>query len=165
MDGEVFRATLFRMEADGLIKLPHGLTPEWPMGTIVTNDVWLATDWNPPTGAAVRTADPNASLRPSYQRVQFYERRHRLEAKRRTIVGTLSAECHRRIYTQYGAADWREEVERRLNGETSPEQDIERERLRARYRALRDGFTALSDDALLAFDPAADDNWAEPDET
>ena len=119
-----------------------------------------AAEWNPPPGASVSYRD--APPKPTFEQlvtalVDKIERSAELARKLRA----LKVEGSRRITAAYGAESWEDEVQRRLRRAHTPQQDAERERLRAAYAALRDWLLSpeRTGAELAGFEPATDALW------
>ena len=74
----------------------------------------------------------------------------------------LDLVCTDAIMAQYGAKNRDDEINIRLRGESTPQQDIERDRVRARYRAVKTEIVDAPDDTALKSIQARieDGTWA-----
>ena len=147
-------------------RLPHGVMPGTRPGGIdsdFTRQAWLDYGWNPIPGLDDRPGtagfDPKASAKFSWRQIVWADRQGELLELRTRLTAELQAEARARITAAYGADDWDDEIQRRLAGRHTAAQDTERDRLRAKYQALKKGFETMPLDDLLAFDPTADAHW------
>ena len=153
--------------SDGL-RLPHGIWPDQTeSGRQLREAEWDEVEWNPP-GLwkhihRFSAADPDASPKPSSGEMQAALDVAALAGLRQATIAALRAECRRRVTLAYAAGDWQSEVETRLRGEQTAEQDTERDRLRAVFATLQTSIAAMTLDQLRAFDPTDDAIWEEPD--
>ena len=134
--------------AAGLQAMDIGIA--FPTETLTFND-WHHQPWNDDTRSKPTWEDVLHSS-PTQHRINAIADR----------VQRVTAECKRRItQSAYGAMNWDEEIEDRLSGRATPEQDVERERIRTKHKALRDWIQHADRtlEALEAFDPADDIHW------
>lgn len=143
-------------------KLPYGLLPgSYPGGVNLefTEEEWENYWWNPPRGYEL--PDPECSSKFSWRQLIWAD----VQAKRVQLPEQwsreLRAECHRRITQAYEADDAQDEIWKRLRGDNTPEQDTERDRLRAKCKALIAALPNLDLESLEAFDPTDDSHWVE----
>ena len=134
---DVIVTALFRLSDDGSISLPHGVCPHITAGTIVNEDAWERLLWNPPAGNPHLVADPSASPKPTWLTISTAAASETVESLRHRCLASLSTETERAIQTSYGVTSWRKEIEMRLAGRHTPQQDAERDRIRTRYKALK----------------------------
>lgn len=158
-------AALALLEEEGL-RLPHGLPPgSYPGGCDqrFTAATWAEYAWETVGGRFPRisAADQAASAKPSWAVVTAAARRASLEGARSAAAERLRVECRSRITSAYGETSWHDEIEARLRGGSTPQQDAERDRLRGRYKALTKTLGAMTSAQLRAFDATDDTYWGE----
>ena len=104
----------------------------------VTQEMWEALEWNPPNHPAFEgmTPDPEASPKPPWNSLYEACKKEEKVILTNNTVLNLHLECRKRITAGYQASDWRDEIQKRLRGVES-KYDIERDRLRDRYKALK----------------------------
>jgi len=119
-----------------------------------------------PAEAALDTADPEASPKPTWAALVAAERAARLGALPVALIARANAQAKARIAAAYAGTPNRiEELTRRLNGRATAAQDAERARLVAVCHALERRIgEAGTIDALEAIDVTSDAVWAAPDE-
>ena len=76
----------------------------------------------------------------------------------------IRVECRRRIMAVYGEGFFDDEVALRLRNGHTPAQDGERDRLRARYRGIKQQIEAADYETIKAFSLTDDALWEEPSE-
>ena len=162
---DIQRAIAWLVEHEGL-RRPHGYMPGSRPGTLdteFTEATWGIYRWSQ-VGLAFGMVprDPGASPKPSWDQLVAANAAAALTERRTEHLHTLRAECRARITAAYGAMTFEEEVELRLRGDHTAAQDTERERMRERYRELRDLVPYMNERTLARFDPAADAAWAKP---
>lgn len=150
-------------------RLPHGVMPGSRPGGIdpdFTRAEWLDYAWNPIPGMdglpGTAGFDPQASAKFSWRQLVWADREGELLELRERLAREVDQEARARITAAYGADDWDDEIQRRLAGRHTAAQDTERDRLRAKYQALKKGFETMPLDALRTFDPTADAHWKQP---
>lgn len=153
---------LFSMHDAGRLLLPHGCVPLWPGVSEISQDIWDATTWNPPAGqAGGGEPDRGASPKPSWARLQLEVRM--LEASPIEMTATLNDLCETAIINAYGARDRQHEMQKRMAGQATVEQDAERVRLVARCHevetAIASADTLAKREAILG--KLSDGTWAE----
>ena len=100
--------------------------------------------------------------KPTWLQMLAAERRALLKRLRADLVQDLRRVAQRRITAAYGTTSFEDELALRLRGEQTAEQDAARERLRARYRAIRDRIHAAKTEGhLLGIEIDNDDLWIE----
>ena len=165
--GDVIPQLLDRWEAEGVLTLPYNSTPLFEDGALVTERMWNAKQWNPPDqhGHAVdEKSDPYASRKPTWEDLVAAFQERQLGDDRAEALAFLQSEARRHISVAYGASSAMDEVWRRLRGETTPEMDAERERLRVRYRIVKAALEAAGSIAELEDLQARleDGTWTDP---
>lgn len=158
-------------EEAGLI-LPYGVLPASRPGGFVEAVCtswarWRTYEWNPPEFMAPTAellqefgdTDAAASDKPTWAAIRTACDRAAPGERRRDLLNETRDEARARITAAYAADDWDDEIQRRLAGRNTAEQDAERERLRTRFQTLKRRYEAMSLDDLLAFDPADDAHW------
>ena len=147
--------TLLAAHDAGVLRLPHGVPPLWEdPHEEIDEAAWAAVEWNPPAGQAVSHPDPTASPKPSMQWLRL-----RNTPSAADLVQAVRIVARRRIVRAYGATSEIDEVHRRLGGETTLAQNVERDRLRAVCRQLITQIETMAPSERRAFDPTADENW------
>ena len=132
----------------------------------VTMDRWNAIEWRAfrvvsdyQSGEWAIDAIQLPGRKPAFARVQTaFDTYIRIRRARH-----LKAECRRRITAAYGADDWQDEMEIRVRGDATAEQNTERDRLRGVYRAEVARFAGADTGTVDRFDPADDAVW-QPEE-
>ena len=124
-------------DADTPFKLPHGCVP-LTEGPITKND-WegptATIRWNPAHGeTGFNNPDPTASPRPSWSVLENTSRS--IKAAPARMLRALDLRCTAEISDNYGVSSRMQEYQKRLAGQTTPEQDAERVRLIARCHAV-----------------------------
>lgn len=155
---------------------PHHLIPgAWSDGVSVSEEAGALTpsqanyngyQYNPPGLATALFPDadaaPTVRPQPTWEEIEAAYRAVKLEVQRRAALDSLDElrrEASRRITIAYGKQRFQDEAALRLRGGHTEEQDAERDRLRAVYRALKLSLAGMNDAQLLAFDPADDNHW------
>ena len=149
--------------SEGLV-LPYGLLPGEATNNIIsqaTEDVWGATDWNPPyiETAIPVTADPKASPKPSFADLMAADLRGVLAEEQKTRRGVARVEATNRITAAYGVDDLIDEIWLRLRNESTPEQDAARDAILGKYRALKATIQASTLEEIHTLDVTADEHW------
>ena len=156
-----FEQAVRRLADAGTVTLPYGVfpfTPAWQRATKVTAALWNAVDWNAPSGwPHLTVADKKASAKPTLDTIEAEH--DRVTYSVIALIRELRMECHRRITKAYGETSWESEVELRLRGAHTNAQDVERDRLRAKYQALIASVKGMTLAERKAFDASADANW------
>ncbi|MCY4671280.1 MAG: hypothetical protein OXC29_25240 [Rhodococcus sp.] len=140
------------------LRLPHNVFPGAVPGGVRhlnTRALWNAHPWNP------EPRDMGASPKPTWSVIVAEGSAAVLDIRKLRMVASLRQEARRRISRAYGGTDWLGEMHRRLRGEATPEQDAERDRLRAVCKTVeaRIGVAATQAD-LDAIDPLDASLWA-----
>ena len=148
-------------------KFPHGQTPGAEVGGFVNvgidKETWDAYREDPPEFLPhITDLDPEADPKLSYEQLEAAAAKANPEFHKRRLDRVLRTECRRRIIEAYGARNAEHEIQKRLRGDTTPEQDTERDRLRQVYRTLKDNLDGMDMAALESFDATDDAHWAKP---
>lgn len=161
---DVSVAIEYLVENEGL-KIPHEIAP-WSSSNsephLFTEAEWNSYAWNPVPEEPHLGLDPEAHAKPSWERL--------LVALEAAPVAKLKEELrlridnevtHNRIPQAYGQDTTQQEILFRLSGRHTPEQDAERDRLRAVAQVLKDVVEAsLTIEALQTIDPEEDSTWS-----
>lgn len=132
---------LQRLQQVGGLKIPWGIYPgSYPGGQIreFTEQGWERYSWNPPSSFSESGIDEEASPKPTWNDLLFAELEEEIELLREQALRDLRRECSDRITRAYGKDEWSDEIEMRLRGGHTQEQDVERDRLRDRYKVIRE---------------------------
>lgn len=158
-----FAVGLHTLYDRGTIILPHGCIPYGIQGEI-TEEIWREISWNPPAGYEHLTkADPDGSNKPTYATVIAIVEERKYAAV--LLIAALRIECHKRINAAYGAEGWDNEIELRLRGDTTADQDIERDRLRAVCKSKIVEVLTMTPTQRMVFDAEDDSIWEEVAQT
>lgn len=114
---------------------------------------------------ALSDRDPSASQKPTWKKLETAFGPAMLIVHRGRLRLEIREETRRRITLGYGEASWQDEMELRARGGETAQQDTERDRLRARYAALRTSLDTMTMKQLEAFDPSDDTHWVAEDTT
>lgn len=152
--------------AESQLILPHKSLPGsilggtvWP--DVVTEENWKDYRWNPPQYTNYTTQDQNASPKPTWEMLVSARNAYRISELRTKLLSSANNECSRRIVLAYNAKSWTDEIETRLRNETTLEQDLERDRLLNRCRALKTKINnAQTIDVLESIDIYDDVYWS-----
>ena len=158
--------------------VPHGIFPGvkgWEtLPVFATEEAWDAYQWNPPQYGReypqdddpdifeplqelYSTVDPDASPKPTWEELTGALASWQLANKRVDLLEELGEACKIRIIMAYGADDWQDEIQKRLRGDTTAEQDTKRDKLRATHKKFT---TWVNDpDRTLAELEAFVPNW------
>ena len=128
-----------------LLLLPHNLLPctdGYPTDSIMTEHRWRMYIWNPPEhfikiGENMKV-DPDASPKPTFEEVlEFIDQAH--DARLRTEAWLyMKEDINQKIMQEvYGQRSAMAEVNLRLRGGNTPEQDAERDRLIAKHKRYK----------------------------
>ena len=169
MNDEQLHAAFYHLIAIGQLVLPHNALPGSKPGGLVEgigeNEAsWLAYTWNPPQflrdlpGGTV--ADTDASDKPTYAELVVASRRGQALDLRKHALNIAKDETQRRIIVAYGATSFDDEVMLRLRNESTTQQDIERDRLRAVYQALKVAINTADVHFVWMLDIHSDSLWA-----
>ena len=100
---------------------------------------------------------------PTWLELVEAERLAMLDSFKQESTRSLRFICQRRITKAYGADSFNDEIATRTRGDSTPEQDAERERLRAKYREIKATLLSQSTEReLLSIDLDANSLWASP---
>ena len=144
------QAIIYLEENRGL-KLPHGIRPGAKPGGEDFNfdeERWNAFEWNPPGDFPELPADVNASPKPRWDQITgVYD-----QAEKLVFIAILEKaidELYReKIIMAYGAISWEDEIQKRLRGATTSDQDVKRDELRAEAKAEKAKLATLTLDQL-----------------
>ena len=153
---------LLDMADENQLQLPHGLPP------LLTEEEydqtsWGMLKWNPSQGQEHLGVDNLASTKPSWEVLAGHCSRVGILKMKDDMLSAVSDACKREISAAYGASSFEDELQKRLRGGTTVEQDGERDRLRGRYRSVKNEINqALDKPALEAIQRRiADGTWKE----
>ena len=152
------------LEAEDRIVFPHGFVPGSCVGgcsSEFTSATWAAYDWDTVGGVFpdITAADPAASPKPSWSQLLAARKAAEVKQLRAQHSKALKAECERRIMAAYGETTLNDEILLRLRNGHTAAQDVERDRLRARYRRLKLAMMRMTSVPLRAFKPELDSHW------
>ena len=125
------RPAIEYLESQGLV-LPHGIMPGSYDGGEDTNfdeAEWEDYKWNPPEISEDQSVDSEASAKPTWQELENAREPQIERELRDKILLQLETMVTDKIIRAYGADDWQDEIQKRLGGRTTAEQDEERDRL------------------------------------
>ena len=145
---------------DGL-RLPHDHFPGAYHGghlEFATEELWNLYPWNPPAFITLEI-DALASPKPTWAEIEAQVDPGQVRFLAPLLRLDLRRECRERITVAYGENTFDAEMELRLRSDT-PDEDAERDRLRARYRELKDRIETGTLEELRALDLETDATWA-----
>ena len=161
----ISRAILYLYRNEGLV-LPYGYPPgSFPGGINSEFDetTWGVYQWNPPQHIPnYDTPDPEASPKPTWAKLVESDPKAVVATKKQELLNQLGEEARRRITRAYGVRDWNHEIQLRLRGSNTTEQDQERDRLRAVHATLEAQIKSASSTQTLEELNLTDDTvWVE----
>ena len=99
---------------------------------------WNAYQWNPPQYMPdFEEADDNASPKPTWAKLVEASDKMAIVDDRRYLLINLDHEGERRIIAAYGASSLNDEFKLRLSNRSTPTQDTEAARLRAKHAEIK----------------------------
>ena len=159
---EQFQTGIYELVRGGLV-LPYGVFPSSRPGGIVPAVCtswarWRSYEWNPPEFLPMDGVI-NASPKPLWQEIRraYETAAPRLLAE--NLIRELKDECKRRITLAYEVDDTDDEIFLRLRGEHTLEQDAERVRIHAIYKALKTRIGSSTLEELEAIELTDDTIW------
>ena len=146
-------------------RLPGGINPADHLPPTIDEQIWLRYGWNPPGNIALDgEADIGAGSKPSWATIAAFA----INKRRQQFIARLDAECTTRITAGYGEQNEKAELHFRLRATESgasnadkirqADGNTERDRLRARYQAIKAWINTLTD-----LDTLADVDFSDPD--
>ena len=172
MTFEQFRVGIDELAKGGLI-MPYRIYPaslpngEFAEAVCTSWARWKTYEWNPPEFMPVNAellqqygdTDFDASDKPRWQEIRRAYEKFSIKSRLSIYPDAMRHECRSRITSIYGADDLDDEILMRLRGESTTDQDTERDRLRDKCKALVLSLNALSVEDLENYDVSDDNLW------
>ena len=178
------------LSQSGEYRFPHGFSVYSLISNLYSNDEielpdnldkawWDSIEWNPGYSVkmaqiyfdeglitadellVMKKADPTAAPKLTWDEILLERKNYLFGDKRSTLLRDISFEVRQRITLNYGAVDTIDETFMRLRGDGTAAQNIERDRLRAKYQVhkawINDSARTINELELFAV--SSDVNW------